>query len=241
MQIIISPAKKMQTSTQLAPLDQPYFQDQANYVRDQLRRMSVNDLQQFFACSEAIAKQAFADLKALDFDFNKLTPAILAFNGLQYQSLDASSLDQASLAFLQDHLYILDAFYGILRPFDGIQNHRLDMNQVIDGDSLYTFWGDRLADLALEDGLVLNLASQEYAKAILPYANEKEVITVTFKQQTAQGYQVSSPLAKKARGLMVRFIAQNKVAKPDQLKTFTALGLSFNENLSSANEMVFTD
>ena len=143
-------------------------------------------------------------------------------------------LDDTSLLYLQDHLLILSGFYGILRPFDGIVKYRLEMQAKLP-DSLYDFWKDDLAN-AIDDDIILNLASEEYAKCIRPY---KPLIDVHFYEQLPNKRVEKGVYVKMARGQMVRFLAENQIQSPDGVKTFQESGYVFDEQSSTKNTFNF--
>lgn len=240
MQLIISPSKKMQINQDdFEVFDQPYYQDQSNYLRDVLRKMDFAELKKLWQASDKLVSAGIEDLKRLDYA-QGLTPAIMAYTGLQYQAIGADLLTQAQLDYLQDHLWILSAFYGALRPFDGVQPHRLDMKDSLNGEKMYDFWGERLADLVAENGPVINLASDEYAKSVQPYLEAKNFITIAFKEKNSNGkYVTKATNAKRARGYFVRWCAEEGISDVTQLRNFDLVGWTYNSELSQDNLLTF--
>jgi cytoplasmic iron level regulating protein YaaA (DUF328/UPF0246 family) len=173
-----------------------------------------------------------------------LTPAVFAYDGLQYQHIAPNVLDEAALDYLQKHLHILSGFYGILRAFDGVVPYRLEMQARLACDgykNLYTFWNSLLYnELTKDDGEVLNLASKEYSKAVEPYVKDSvRFVTCVFGTYVKGKLKVKATEAKMARGEMVRLCAENNVQSVDEVKAYNVRGYVFNEELSSDNEFVF--
>ncbi len=175
-------------------------------------------------------------------------PAVFLFNGQVYQGLEAETLQDEDLAFAQDHLRILSGLYGLLRPLDLIQPYRLEMGTRLTnnrGRDLYAFWGEKITE-ALNESLsghssrvLLNLASNEYYKALQPGKIEGEIITPVFKEKKGDRYRTVAVYAKKARGLMSRFILENHIDDPEAIKSFEEEGYIFSPQQSSQKEWVF--
>ena len=173
-----------------------------------------------------------------------LTPAVFAYDGLQYQHIAPNVLDEEALDYLQKNLRILSGFYGILRAFDGVVPYRLEMQARLACDgykNLYAFWNSLLYDdLTKDDGEVLNLASKEYSKAVEPYVNSGvRFVACVFGTYVNGKLQVKATEAKMARGEMVRLCAENNVQSVDEVKTYNVRGYVFNDELSSEKEFVF--
>ena len=175
-------------------------------------------------------------------------PAVLAFNGDVYEGLDANSLSVADLAWAQDHLVILSGLYGVLRPLDRLQPYRLEMGTALAnprGKDLYAFWGDALAHhldqrLAAEaNPVIVNLASQEYAKAALRPTLQARVVDCQFEDWKGGAYKIISFHAKRARGLMARWAITHRARTPASLRAFDAEGYAFDANASTARRLVF--
>lgn len=174
-------------------------------------------------------------------------PAALAFNGDVYGGLDARSLSAADLTWAQEHLCILSGLYGLLRPLDAIQPYRLEMGTRLAtgrGESLYAFWGDKIArELNRRQrgpgAVVVNLASQEYAKAVDRRALKARVVDCVFEEPRAGGHQIISFMAKRARGLMARYATLGRVEQVEQLQRFDLEGYAFAPAASSADRYVF--
>ena len=173
---------------------------------------------------------------------------MLAFNGDVYQGLDAKHLAAPELAWLQDHVCILSGLYGVLRPLDWMQPYRLEMGTPLEnarGRNLYQFWGSRISEYlnqrlrAEVTPLVVNLASQEYFKAVDGKAVKARVIECVFQEYRAGKYTINSFYAKRARGLMARHAATQRVTMPEQIKDFDAEGYAFDAAASGLDRFVF--
>ena len=251
MIIVISPAKKLDESTP-APLQehsQPELLTHSAELVEILREMDSFQLADLMKLSMKLADlnmQRFQQWQA-PFTPENAKQAIFMFRGDTYQGLDADSLHADELAFAQQHLRILSGLYGVLRPLDLIQPYRLEMGTRLSnprGRNLYEFWGDIItgtlqhADDA-SPPLLINLASTEYFKAIKRTAWQGDIITPVFKEAKAGGYKVIGLFAKRARGMMARFIIRNRIQDIEQIKTFRDGGYRFCEDMSSTDEWVF--
>ena len=244
MKIIISPAKKMRVDNDtFVPLSKPAFLDKTLKIKDELTKMELPALQKLWECNDEIAELNFKRLRNMNLERN-LTPAVFAYDGLQYQHIAPNVLDEEALNYLQKNLRILSGFYGILRAFDGVVPYRLEMQARLACDgykNLYAFWNNLLYDeLTKEDGEVLNLASKEYSKAVEPFVkNGVRFVTCVFGTYVKGKLKVKATEAKMARGEMVRLCAENNVQSVDEVKAYNMRGYVFNEELSSENEFVF--
>ena len=244
MKIIISPAKKMRVDNDtFVPLSKPAFLDKTEKIKEALTKMELPALQKLWECNDEIAELNFNRLRNMNLERN-LTPAVFAYDGLQYQHIAPNVLDEAALDYLQKNLKILSGFYGILRAFDGVVPYRLEMQArlVCDGyKNLYAFWNSMLYDeLTKEDGELLNLASKEYSKAVEPFVkNGVRFVTCVFGTYVKGKLKVKATEAKMARGEMVRLCAENNVQSVDEVKAYNVRGYVFNEELSSEDEFVF--
>ncbi len=244
MKIIISPAKKMRVDNDtFVPLSKPEFLDRTFLIKEALCKMDLPALQKLWECNDEIASLNFKRLQNMNLERN-LTPAVFAYDGLQYQHLAPNVLEESALEYLQKHLRILSGFYGILRAFDGVVPYRLEMQARLACDgykNLYAFWNSLLYDeLVRDDGEVLNLASKEYSKAVEPYVTESvRFVTCTFGTYVNGKLKVKATEAKMARGTMVRLCAENNVQYVDEVKTFNVRGYVYDEELSSETEFVF--
>ena len=244
MKIIISPAKKMRVDNDtFVPLSKPAFLDKTEKIKEALTKMELPALQKLWECNDEIAELNFNRLRNMNLERN-LTPAVFAYDGLQYQHIAPNVLDEAALDYLQKNLKILSGFYGILRAFDGVVPYRLEMQARLACDgykNLYAFWNSLLyGELTKDDGEVLNLASKEYSKAVEPFVkNGVRFVTCVFGIYVKDKLKVKATEAKMARGEMVRLCAENNVHSVDEVKAYNVRGYVFNEELSSGNEFVF--
>lgn len=244
MRMIISPAKKMNVDTDSFAVEAPpRFLAETRRLMEALKALSGQELQALWKCSGAIARQNVERLESMDLDRN-LTPAILAYEGIQYRSMAPNVMEAGELDYLRQNLRILSGFYGLLRPFDGVTPYRLEMQARLSMDGagdLYAFWGGRLAEqLASETDWVLNLASREYSRAVEPHLPPGVgYLTCTFGQWKDGRVVEKGTACKMARGQMVRWLAENRVDRPEDIRAFSDLGYRFDPELSGENRLVF--
>ena len=244
MKIILSPAKKMNMDTDsFVPAGLPVFVDETAKIRDWMKNKQSEELKAIWKCNDKIAEQNFERLKTMDL-YSGLTPAILAYEGIAFQYMAPAVFENGQLEYVQDHLRILSAFYGVLKPMDGVTPYRLEMQAkaaVGDTANLYEYWGDRLYHAVRDDsGIIINLASKEYSKCIEKYLSPEDTyITITFCELSKGKLVTKGTYAKMARGEMVRYMAENLVEDPVQIKKFDRLGYRFRDDLSSESEYVF--
>ena len=214
-----------------------------------LVQYSIDGIQDLMNVSEKIAEINFNRFKNWENPSSSSTSkqAIFAFKGDVYSGLDADSISQENHNFMQDNLRILSGFYGLLRPFDQILPYRLEMGTKLEnknGNNLYKFWGDKITDLLNEDleddDVIVNLASEEYFKSINKNKITSKLITPVFKEFKKGNYKVIAIYAKKARGLMSRFLIERQSKSVEDVKLFNVDGYSFDSSLSNDNELVFT-
>lgn len=245
MKIIIAPARTMTVDTDSFPYqDLPHFLPQTRQVLSWMRTQNYEQLHRlWWNCSTRLADQNYRWLQEMDLTAN-LTPAIIAFTGLQYQYMAPDVFTDAGLAYIQKNLRILSGFYGLLRPFDGIVPYRLGMGDratVAGTKNLYQFWGSQLADeLYRGDELVLDLASAEYEKAIRPYlTHRRRLVKCAFGEVVAGRIKQKATQAKMARGTMVRYLAENQVGSLAGVKKFSVGGYRFRPDLSRPDYLAF--
>ena len=242
MRIIISPAKKMNIDNDIIFYKNlPKFIDDTSFILDYLKKLDYESLYKIWNCSEKIATENFEIIKSMNLK-NNLTPAILAYNGMQYKYMSPSVFDTSSFEYIQSHLRIISGFYGILRPFDGVTPYRLEM-QAKTTPSLYDFWGDKLAkEIFSETDLIINLASKEYSKCIYNHLNSNvKFISCVFGELKDSKIVEKGTKVKMARGEMVRFMADNNIISVDGIKKFNRLNYKYNEDLSSETTYVFIE
>ncbi|MBC8587129.1 peroxide stress protein YaaA [Paratissierella segnis] len=244
MRIIISPAKKMNVDTDsLGYCQLPQFIRDTEMLMEYLQRLSYENIKSIWKCSDKIAVLNYERLKNMDL-CNNLTPAILAFEGIQYQYMCPSVFQTDEFIYLEKYLRILSGFYGILRPFDGVVPYRLEMQAKLNYDnfnSLYDFWNNKLADeLFSESNCIVNLASKEYSKCISNYLDDNiQFITCVFGEMIGKKVVEKGTPAKMARGEMVRFMAENKIEDVEDIKGFNRLNYVFSDYLSDKNTYIF--
>lgn len=243
MRVIISPAKKMRERDELGYRSLPVFLEQARALLEYMRGQEYEQLKALWKCNEQIATQNWERLLHMDLTGN-LTPAILAYDGIQYQYMAPAVFEEKSYAYLEEHLRILSGFYGMLRPFDGVTPYRLEMQANIDlggCKSLYAFWGSRIArQLTEESSIILNLASREYSKVVEPYLEPGVRLVRCVFGERINGKTVEKGVyVKMARGEMVRFMAERQIGRVEELKSFCRLDYCYAEEFSTENELVF--
>jgi cytoplasmic iron level regulating protein YaaA (DUF328/UPF0246 family) len=251
MLFVISPAKNLdfETPATTKTASQPRYLTQSTKLITQLKTLSVQEVASLMSLSDKLAGLNLSRFQSWQTPFNadNAKQAMLAFNGDVYTGLDATTLDEAGLTFAQQHLRILSGLYGVLKPLDYMQPYRLEMgtklaNQA--GNDLYDFWGDELtqsliAEPAFADKVLINLASNEYFKAIKTKQLNARIITPVFKDAKNGQYKIISFYAKKARGLMSRYIIDHKITEPEAIKGFDREGYYFSEAQSKGDEWVF--
>lgn len=240
MKIIISPAKKMNVDTDtLAPSGLPVFLEETEQLMEWMRRLSLAEAKALWKCNDRIAEQNYRRFQEMDLRRN-LTPAVIAYEGIQYQYMAPSVFGGAETEYIQEHLRILSGFYGVLKPFDGVVPYRLEMRaKASEAGDLYRFWGEKLYR-ETADEVILNLASKEYSRCIEKYLRPENLfLTVTFGELIGGKVKQKGTFAKMARGEMVRYLAENQVEEPQGIKGFDRLDYHFAEELSTETEYVF--
>jgi len=252
MILILSPAKTLEFDfTAKQNLTTPEFLAQSKQVMQALKPYTVTQLMELQDISKALAELNFERNKTWTADHNTphVKPAIFAFKGDVYVGLQAETLTESNLEYAQAHLRILSGLYGVLKPLDGILPYRLEMGtklKVKSASDLYKFWkqtpAKHLSETAKKAGtsLLLNLASNEYFKAVDTKTLGLRIISPEFKEFKNGEYKIISFFAKKARGEMARFVIENKLTEPQQLEAFDLSGYQFNNALSKTDKPVFT-
>lgn len=244
MMTIISPAKNMKLPKAVpGGLTQPVYLDRAREIGEKLRTYDPFALQELMNVSEKLAEDCFDRLQFMRFD-EYGTAAVETYDGIQYKYMDPAAFSGRAKAFAQDHLRILSGMYGVLRPYDSIYEYRLEMQtRLAVGESrdLYRYWKDALyQEVVKGDRVVINLASEEYAKAVRRYLKpEDRFVSCVFQVMSKGRYRVLATAAKMARGRMVRYIMENEIDHVEGLKEFREDGYVWEPSLSSENELVF--
>ncbi|WP_407307778.1 peroxide stress protein YaaA [Acinetobacter sp.] len=252
MLALISPAKTLDYESAL-PTDAhtlPRLLEYSQELIDVSRKLSAADLSNLMSVSEKIAKlnvERFNDWQS-DFNFSNARQAVFAFKGDVYTGLNAYDLNGQHIEFAQNHLRMLSGLYGLLRPLDLMMPYRLEMGTKLNnprGHNLYQFWGDRITRLINDDlehnnsELLVNIASDEYYKSVNEREIKAEIIKPVFLDQKNGKYKVISFYAKKARGLMARYIIENQLNHAEDLKSFNVDGYYFDAESSLKGELVF--
>lgn len=252
MLIVVSPAKTLDYESPLVTerFTQPEFIEHSAELIEECRKLTPTDISTLMKVSDKIAGLNVARFEQWReaFTLDNSRQAILAFKGDVYTGLDAQTLNDGDFDYAQSHLRMLSGLYGLLKPLDLMQPYRLEMGTRLAnarGTNLYQFWGDLITDKlnhALEaqgDNVLINLASNEYFKTVKPKKLNGDVITPVFKDCKNGQYKVISFYAKKARGLMARYIIENRIESVEELVKFNVAGYYFVEQESNAKELVF--
>ncbi len=253
MIIILSPAKSLnfKTDSPFQSFSLPAFVNEAQILINVLKCYSPDHLTELMNISNGLGELNYLRFQKWETAHNNENSkqAIFAFNGEVYNGFRAHTLTADEIDFTQKHIRILSGLYGVLNPLDLIQPYRLEMGTKLKVDAfrnLYSFWGEKISSILNEElekhksACLINLASHEYSKAAKLKEIKSQVITPVFKEFKDGSYRVIAVYAKKARGLMSRFIVSNKIDIPEDIKHFDAEGYHFCENLSSGDEWVFT-
>ncbi|MDF7676128.1 peroxide stress protein YaaA [Neisseriaceae bacterium ESL0693] len=252
MYFVLSPAKKLneQDKAPISQYTQPGLLEHSQQLMPILKSLAPQDIASLIGISD---KLALLNAERFQQWHTPFTPenakqAIYLFNGDVYDGINAYQLSTAAMDYLQNHAGILSGLYGLLRPLDLIQPYRLEMGTKLAnnrGADLYAFWQPYLTPMinqhlaSQQDNVLINLASQEYFKAIQPAKLNARIITPVFKDQKNGQYKIISFYAKRARGLMMRYAAENQLTQPEQLKQFDSEGYYFDKASSTEQQWVF--
>jgi hypothetical protein len=252
MLLVVSPAKNLdyQSSLPTSTATQPRLMAQTKSLIDTCKQLSPADLGTLMGISDKLATLNAERFNSFELPFSphNARPALFAFNGDVYTGLDAYSMDDASIKFAQSHLRILSGLYGVLRPLDLMQPYRLEMGiklETANAKSLYEFWDKQITDMLNEDlqqqgdNILVNLASNEYFSSVKKKSLNAMVITPHFKDEKNGAFKIISFYAKKARGLMARYIIENQLTEASQLSAFNAAGYYFDQDESTQSDYVF--
>jgi hypothetical protein len=253
MLVVVSPAKNLDYDSLLTTQkhSQPALLDHSQILIDRCKQLSPANISSLMGISDKLAGLNAARFGEWQqpFTTDNARPALLAFNGDVYTGIDAKTLTEQDFDYAQQHLRILSGLYGLLKPLDLMQAYRLEMGSKLDnerGANLYQFWGDIITEalntaLAEQgDNILVNLASNEYFKSVKKKSFTGDIITPAFKDWKNGQYKIISFFAKKARGLMARYIIENQINQPEDLKGFDVAGYQFSGEFSQGNEWVFT-
>ena len=243
MKIIISPAKKMRREEYVAPLHRPMFLKEAGELLSFLRSLSDSEKAKVWKVKGALLSSSLSSLSMLSLE-DIGSPAIFSYDGIQYTYMSPSSFTDSMLEYAEKNLRIISGLYGLLRPLDGVETYRLEMESPISipgyGD-LYSYWGGKIASSLMEDDrLLVNLASAEYSKAVLPYLpSTVNVVTPVFLDWEKGRYVSKGVYAKMERGEMVRFLAETGAETVEEIMKFSSRGYEFSRFLSDSNTLCF--
>ena len=244
MKVIISPAKKMRQDTDFLPARRPpSLLKQTEVLMNYLKTLDIDELKALLHCGNQIAELNHERYQRMNLHRDP-TPALFAYDGIQYQYMAPKVFDYDSMDYLEEHLRILSGFYGVLRPFDGIVPYRLEMQAKLQTGfcrNLYDFWRDLIYnELTKDDDVIVNLASYEYSRVVEKYLIDGvRMVTCVFGELWRGKVREKSVYVKMARGEMVRFLAENQVKDVEGLKEFRGRGYAYKEELSDDNTFVF--
>jgi uncharacterized protein len=252
MLLLLSPAKSLDFDTphSIKRLSQPQFVGHAAQLVAQLKQLSVAEVGRLMDLSEPLAALNVGRYAVWSekFTAKNSKPAFLAFNGDVYEGLQAATLNADDLVWAQQHVAILSGLYGVLRPLDRLQPYRLEMGTALaspQGKNLYAFWGDLLAEYLNErlggerQAVIVNLASKEYFKAVDRPSLKARVVACVFEDYKGGRYKIISFFAKRARGLMARFVIEQRLTQVKQLQCFNGEGYAFAADVSTLDRLVF--
>ena len=241
---IVSPSKTMKEEKVSIKTTKPKFLEDTNILASEMKKYDVKDLEKLMHISSDLATLNYERFQG--FDKAKSYPALYLFRGDVFRGIDADTLKEEEVAYHIRHLRIHSGLYGLLRTLDKIKPYRLEMgtsHKNVRGKDLYAFWGSKVKELLekeAKDNILINLASKEYSKVILPKDIDLEVYDIEFREKKKDKYPIVAYYAKIARGEMARYMAVNNVTEVEELKGFNYSGYSYNEKLSKDKVLVFT-
>lgn len=244
MKIIISPAKKMKVNTDTLEVRAlPVYLHEAEYLRQYLSELSYEELKSLWKCNDQIARINYERVRTMNLRM-QLTPALLSYEGIQYQYMAPAVLEDGQWEYVQEHVCILSGFYGVVHPLDGVTPYRLEMQTKVNlpnVKNLYEYWGEKIyREVSADTEVIVNLASKEYSKCVEKYLTpEIRYITCVFAEYKGDKVIEKGTYAKMARGEMVRFLAERKAERPEEMKSFCRLGYRYSEKESTKDRYVF--
>lgn len=244
MKIIISPAKKMKVNTDTLEVRAlPVYLHEAEYLRQYLSVLSYEELKSLWKCNDQIAQINYERVQTMNLRM-QLTPALLSYEGIQYQYMAPAVLEDGQWEYVQEHVCILSGFYGVVHPLDGVTPYRLEMQTKVNlpnVKNLYEYWGEKIyREVSADTEVIVNLASKEYSKCVEKYLTpEVRYITCVFGEYKGDKVIEKGTYAKMARGEMVRFLAERKAERPEEMKLFCRLGYRYSETESTKDRYVF--
>ena len=251
MKIILSPAKQMREEPDIiAPVTAPVFLDKTAEIMRYMRSLSYAEAKKLWQCNDKIARENYTRFSQMDLSA-AVTPSILSYDGIAFKYMAPTVFEDDYFNYVQEHLRILSGFYGVLKPLDAVVPYRLEMQakaHVAGTKNLYEYWGRTLYDEIAgnkEAGdhhrtVIVNLASKEYSMSIEEWMRpEDHFLTCVFGELEGIKIVQKGVYAKMARGDMVRFMAENQIDDPEELRGYNRMGYSYREDLSAENEYVF--
>lgn len=244
MKIIISPAKKMKVNTDTLEVRAlPVYLHEAEYLRQYLSELSYEELKSLWKCNDQIAQINYERVQTMNLRM-QLTPALLSYEGIQYQYMAPAVLEDGQWEYVQEHVCILSGFYGVVHPLDGVTPYRLEMQTKVNlpnVKNLHEYWGEKIyREVSADTEVIVNLASKEYSKCVEKYLTpEVRYITCVFGEYKGDKVIEKGTYAKMARGEMVRFLAERKAERPEEMKSFCRLGYRYSEKESTKDRYVF--
>lgn len=244
MKIIISPAKKMKVNTDTLEVRAlPVYLHEAEYLRQYLSELSYEELKSLWKCNDQIAQINYERVQTMNLRMH-LTPALLSYEGIQYQYMAPAVLEDGQWEYVQEHVCILSGFYGVVHPLDGVTPYQLEMQTKVNlpnVKNLYEYWGEKIyREVSADTEVIVNLASKEYSKCVEKYLTpEVRYITCVFGEYKGDKVIEKGTYAKMARGEMVRFMAERNIIDLKEIKIFSKLGYQFSERESKEDRFVF--
>ena len=234
----------MNVNTDVFPCQElPAFLDKTQELLDYMQSLDYSQCKTIWKCNDKIAELNYRRFSKMNLE-KSLTPAILSYEGIQYQYMAPQVFSERQWAYVKEHLRILSGLYGVLKPMDGVIPYRLEMQAKLrtgDAKDLYAFWSDRIyRELSKGEDFILNLASKEYSRAAEKYAGrETRFVTCIFGELLDGKVKVKGTMAKMARGEMVRWLSEKNITEPEKIKAFSGLSYGYDEGRSTENELVF--
>lgn len=225
-----------------APRGMPVFTEEARMLAGYLKGLNKEELGKVLKIGGRLLEESCRMYDSFDPDNGTRYAALPLFKGIQYSYMASDVFTDGEYDFLEEHLRILSALYGVLRPFDGIMPYRLEMQSdaaPYGCRNLYGFWADKVAR-SIDDGLIVDLASREYSAMVRPYSGGRRIVGVRFYEEGRSGFVEKGVHVKMLRGMLVRFIATNRITSEDGIRDFSPPGFFFDKKLSGRNELVFT-
>ena len=221
----------------------PVYLHEAEYLRQYLSELSYEELKSLWKCNDQIAQINYERVQTMNLRM-QLTPALLSYEGIQYQYMAPAVLEDGQWEYVQEHVCILSGFYGVVHPLDGVTPYRLEMQTKVNlpnVKNLYEYWGEKIyREVSADTEVIVNLASKEYSKCVEKYLTpEVRYITCVFGEYKGDKVIEKGTYAKMARGEMVRFLAERKAERPEEMKSFCRLGYRYSEKESTKDRYVF--